>query len=248
MYKYALTLCLPLALVAGHKIEISDKDIDMLNSAISIQEEDELLSKYLPKDLPKPRAGIVINNNARFEKSISTLIKYDNQAAKMAKEKLEQEQQLNNTGYLIIDNKVFNDDKVANYKDLKLAFNYKPIRFKNKVKKYGFAPYGLINEKDEWLGIVEIFRDPSIGYCTYTKYNYKKAGGSVSLDGNMVTHKINGKATVISTHGLSGVGFMYNINWFDDEYDYKLECANKTKAYYKRDYLIQLAREIDNNG
>lgn len=247
MYRYALVLCLPLALIAANKIEVSEKDIEMLNNVMTIQEEDELLGKYLPKDLLKPNQGVIVNQNTHFEKSITDIIAHDNEAAKTAKIKLEQEKELNRTGYLQVNHKYIEDDKVENYRDINLAFDYIPIRFKGKVKKYGFAPYGIVNEKDEWLGIVEIFRDASIGYCTYTKYNYKKAGGSISLNGDMVTHKVNKKVTIISVHGLNGVGYMYDINWFDDEFDYKLECANKTKAYYKRDYLIQLAKDIDSN-
>lgn len=247
MRKLALMVVLPITVIATNKIDITNDDIEILNNAVTIEEENKIIEQHWPKDVPMPGKGVIIKNQNKLHKSI-TMSSYQNNeiAAKNAQMMLKKEREFNTTGYVEIDNNFYPDDKVNNISELQLAFDYKPLKLKTKVKKYGFSPYMTTNKNDGWLGVIEIFRDPSIGYCTYSKYSYKQASGTIELEGYMVNHKVNMKPTIATVEGLDSVAYLYSVNWFDDEYEHKLECANKTKAYYKRSYMIELAKEIDN--
>lgn len=244
--KYLGLTTLPIVVYAGQKIiNLSPKDLDAYAIAKNEQEQFEIISKYLPNDLPKPGSGLVI------KKSNKTRNVFNNESVQMDKNEannaLNKMHHFNNIifkGYSTHKQSYVLDDSVKTLDELPLAFDYMPNEYDKNVTFLGFAPYMSQNKQGEWVGVAETFYHKYLGACTFAKYDYKNTNSSILLDERDVKYLVNGEPTVVSVHGQKNKGFMYNITWIGKVYNNELECANKINNAQLMSKMLELAKNI----
>lgn len=145
-----------------------------------------------------------------------------------------------------------------NRNQVKLAFNqspsYKNIAHFREINTIGYVPFGSFQKKEDglsdktgWSGIVQFFDVKSIGTCAYSLKSVKASHTAAELALEDVTYAINSKATLTHTKGFPGSGFVYLVEWYDDQYFQELECANEKFSNEIKDSVINLAKKIDSN-
>jgi hypothetical protein len=137
-------------------------------------------------------------------------------------------------------------------KDLKLAFKFKGIKTnrlllaRGGITPLGSAPMGSFDKDDGgWSGVIQFFSVSNLGVCSYSVMNVKASGTSAQLAMEDVTYAIHDKATLTHTDGSKNSGFLYKVEWFDDENFHELECANKDYSSKIKQSVISLAKQID---
>jgi hypothetical protein len=138
-------------------------------------------------------------------------------------------------------------------RQLKLAFKFRGVEgddfllhANNNIKVLGAAPQGAFHDEfDGWSGAAQFFSMKNLGVCSYAVMNVKASGTSAMLAMEDVTYDINSKATLIHTEGSKNSGFLYKVEWFDDENFHELECANAQYSKQIKHEVIELARMID---
>lgn len=208
--------------------------------------------------LPLPNSGITIAPRASYKESK----KYLEQAANADKQRqtigyinvnTEQPKELIGIQQIIKKNKkqshVLDSENSTNMRenlsDLKLAFSFKPVP-KLLINKYiGVAPMGAFNENG-WSGAAEFFTKENIGTCSYGLMSIPVSQMSARLAAESVSYDINNKITIIEVSGNKKSGFIYNIQWYDEEYYHELECANMNFSKKIMKNEIELAKNIDN--
>jgi hypothetical protein len=221
-------------------------------------QEKENMKMLSDLGLPLPNSGIIIAPRASYNKSK----KYLDQAARVDKQRqtlgyinvnTEQPKKLlsiqqvvdkNRKQFHTVDSEKSTDMR-NNINDLKLAFVFKHIP-KSVVSKYiGVAPMGAFNENG-WSGAAEFFTNKDIGTCYYGLMSIPVSQMSARLAAESVSNDINNKVTIIEVSGNKKSGFIYNIQWYDDEYFHNLECANMSFSRKIMKFQIELAKHIDN--
>lgn len=141
--------------------------------------------------------------------------------------------------------------------EVKLAFNqhasFKNITHFKGLNTIGYVPFGSFRKKEDglsdktgWTGIVQFFDIKPIGTCAYSLKSVKASHTAAELALEDVTYSINSKATLTQIKGFPGSGFVYLVEWYDDEYFHELECANEKFSNEIKDSVIALAKKIDN--
>lgn len=131
----------------------------------------------------------------------------------------------------------------AKIDDLQLAFEYTPIPDSLVTQKIAFAPQGAYHENG-WSGAVEFFKLKE-SVCAYAERNVLVSGTSAQLAMEDVKYTVNNKPTLSKVTGNKKDGFIYKINWFDDDAFHELECANQQYSKTLNDGFIKLANSID---
>jgi hypothetical protein len=139
-----------------------------------------------------------------------------------------------------------------NIKDLKLAFTAKEISQNksllgsNDIKLLGVSPQGGFHEgKGGWSGVAQFFNVRNIGNCSYSVMNVKASGTSATLAMEDVVYEVNDKATIILVEGSEKSGFIYKIEWYDEDNFHELECANTSFSQELSNSVLSLAKNID---
>lgn len=109
----------------------------------------------------------------------------------------------------------------------------------------GYAAVGAYG-KEGWSGAKTFFKDQKFGVCEYQ--NMKIEG--VKIDDNVLSHEINDKPTIISSYGNSKDGYLYSIEWFDENsdktvIDQTISCAMPSKNESVISNIIELGKKID---
>ncbi|MEI6096061.1 MAG: hypothetical protein WCR08_11505 [Gammaproteobacteria bacterium] len=141
--------------------------------------------------------------------------------------------------------------------NLKLAFKFKGVSqskdqhtpkmaLENKIILIGAAPQGGFHEnKGGWSGAVQFFEMKNIGTCSYGLMNVKASNTAAELAIEDVTYLVNKKATITTVYGSPSTGFIYKVEWYDNENFHELECANMTYSPNLKQEVINLAKNID---
>jgi hypothetical protein len=128
--------------------------------------------------------------------------------------------------------------------DLSLAFQFKGLSKSNSTKVLGYAPVGSFHDNG-WSGVVQFFEQENIGSCSYTFSDLGISHGSIMVADDSVSYEVNSKVTLIDVSGSNTSGYVYKIDWFDDEGVHKLECANMKYSSVLANKTVALAKEID---
>ncbi len=221
-------------------------------------QEKENMKMLAELGLPLPNTGITIAPRASYNKSKKFLeqaanadkqrqtVGYINVNTEQPKELLSIQNVVNKNRkqFHIVDLEKSTDMK-SNITDLKLAFVFKPVP-KSLVSKYiGVAPMGAFTENG-WSGAAEFFTKKDIGTCSYGLMSIPVSKMSARLAAESVSNDINNKVTIIEVMGNQQSGFIYNIQWYDDEYFHELECASMNFSRKTLKFEIELAKHIDN--
>lgn len=140
--------------------------------------------------------------------------------------------------------------------DLKLAFKYEGVTQLQNVHSYrlssneitliGAVPQGGFHkEKGGWSGAAQFFSIKNIGTCSYGVINVKASNTAAELAAEDVTYVINKKPTISTVEGSPNTGFIYKIEWYDNENFHELECANLKYSSVLTKSVINLAKDID---
>lgn len=132
--------------------------------------------------------------------------------------------------------------------EIKMAYDFKGVPFHLTTKMLGVAPSVTFIQGQGWAGAMQFFETASLGNCSYRENNLKFSHGSAIIPEEDATNEVNGKITVAHVTGENSSGFLYNVDWYDNNFFRELKCA---KSDYQPDALlsaIQLARQIDSNG
>lgn len=137
-------------------------------------------------------------------------------------------------------------------KDLKLAFNFKGVpqgtvlSAAGNITLLGVAPQGGFHEdKGGWSGAGQYFDAKNIGSCSYGVMNVAASNTAAELAMEDVTYSVNNKATIITVEGNKSSGFLYKVDWYDDDNFHELECANMAYSKNTTNAVIALANQID---
>ncbi len=139
-----------------------------------------------------------------------------------------------------------------NINDLKLAFKFKGVPEGNSlasagtVTMLGIAPKGGFHEeKGGWSGAGQFFDAKNIGSCAYSVMNVKASNTAARLAIEDVTYDINNKVTISFVEGNKNSGFLYKVEWYDNDNFHELECANMKYSPEINRSVIELANRID---
>ncbi|MDP3705220.1 MAG: hypothetical protein Q8R24_04845 [Legionellaceae bacterium] len=117
------------------------------------------------------------------------------------------------------------------------------ISFIDKKDVIGFAAEGAY--KTGWSRVTEAFHYKHIGNCNYNIHNMKISHAGVKLFQEYVTYDINTKPSIIYIEGIPGMGFSYNVEWYDNNFAHKLTCAQHEYTKKTIVKLILLAKRLD---
>lgn len=100
--------------------------------------------------------------------------------------------------------------------------------------------------KDGWSGAKTFFADKDLGTCEYE--NVRIYG--LTIDNNAFNHDVNGKITTYNTYGDDKSGYLYTIDWFEENKDKTvlsntLTCAKLGNDLMMKEKLTSLANKID---
>jgi len=117
---------------------------------------------------------------------------------------------------------------------------------RSNVTLIGVAPQGAFHEESGgWSGVAQFFDVKNIGSCSYGVMNVKASGISALLAMEDVVYDVNNKATIILVEGCEKSGFIYKVEWYDNENFHELECANMEYSADINDAVVELAKKID---
>lgn len=130
--------------------------------------------------------------------------------------------------------------------DLKMA--YTPTQIPSSVADtyIGAAPYLTYLKDQGWVGAIQFFANKGVGYCSFSENNVKLSHGSIVIAKEDVRNDVNGKTTTVEVMGTPNSGFTYTVEWFDDTFFRKVECANNLYSSNLTLSVIKLAQLIDN--
>ncbi|MBA4697213.1 MAG: hypothetical protein H2069_07495 [Legionella sp.] len=130
--------------------------------------------------------------------------------------------------------------------DIHFAYTFIGVPKSEMKEFFGIAPVGAYVKEPQtgWTGGVEFFKT-SFAYCAYTEKNFNAGQGAVQVDQEVAQYDVNGKVTLIDIEGNENTGFLYRVNWFDNNYNRDLECAAKQYSDAVRKSTIELAKKID---
>ena len=93
--------------------------------------------------------------------------------------------------------------------------------------------------------MVELFTKRGLGNCNYEENNLKLMRSSIRIPSDIVTHQINEKVTTIEVEGNKKDGFLYTVEWYDNNFSRKLECVTSDYSKALLAIVIDTAKQID---
>ncbi len=133
----------------------------------------------------------------------------------------------------------------SSLRKLKMAYPATEIPASVADTYIGAAPYLTYLKDTGWVGSVQFFKNHNIGNCSFSENNIKLSHGSIIIAKEDVRTDVNGKTTTVEVMGTLDSGFTYTVEWFDDSYFRKVECANKHYSDELTNAVIGIAQEID---
>lgn len=132
--------------------------------------------------------------------------------------------------------------------DLKMAYNATQVPSSVANTYIGAAPYLTYLKDQGWVGAIQFFNNKSVGNCSFSENNIKLSHGSIVIAKEDVRNDVNGKTTTVEVMGKPDIGFTYTVEWFDDAFFRKVECANMKYSADITNSVIALANQIDANS
>jgi ferrochelatase len=73
----------------------------------------------------------------------------------------------------------------------------------------------------------------------------KQTKATIRIPADIVTHEVNHKISTSDVQGNSQDGFLYTVEWFDNQLSHKLECVTQTYSRETLSNVITMAKNID---
>lgn len=132
--------------------------------------------------------------------------------------------------------------------ELEMAYEFKGVPAHAVTTMLGVAPSVTYIKGQGWAGAMQFFEKAGLGNCSYRENNLKFSHGAAIIPEEDATRDVNGKITVATVTGENSNGFMYAVDWYDADYFRELKCAKTNYAADTMTAMLELARQIDNNG
>lgn len=130
--------------------------------------------------------------------------------------------------------------------DVTMAYPFKPVPSSAAKRVIMYAPTGVYVHDDKvegWVGLTEYF-ESNFATCSYEEVSVSLTGTATIMDRDTVTYEVANKAGEYFSTGDT-TGFLYQIEWFDNQFRHKLRCATKVFDLNMHDKVIELANVID---
>lgn len=135
-----------------------------------------------------------------------------------------------------------------NISEVEMAYEFHGVPSSAVSTILGVAPSVTYVKGLGWAGAMQFFEKSGLGICSYRENNLKYSHGAAVIAEEDVTKDINGKVTVANVTGEPNSGFMYSIDWYDNNYFRELKCANQNFNNSIMTSTLALALAIDNNS
>ena len=132
------------------------------------------------------------------------------------------------------------------FHELRMAYTPTEVPPSVATEYIGSAPYLTYLKDQGWVGVVQFFVNKDIGNCAFSENNVKLSHGSIIIAKEDVRDDVNGKTTTVEVMGTPNSGFTYTVEWFDNTFFRKVECANKHYSSDLTNLVIKIAQSIDN--
>lgn len=132
--------------------------------------------------------------------------------------------------------------------EIEMAYDFKGVPAHAITTMLGVAPSVTRIKGQGWAGAIQFFEKDGLGNCSYRENNLKFSHGAAIIPEEDVTKDVNGKVTVTNITGEPQAGFLYSVNWFDNNYFRELKCANEKFDPSIMRSVLELAKGIDDNG
>tara|TARA_R110000868_G_scaffold382331_1_gene648874 strand:+ start:770 stop:1489 length:720 start_codon:yes stop_codon:yes gene_type:complete len=140
---------------------------------------------------------------------------------------------------------VYDTNLKKNYQDIKLSFNFSGIKSIPKKDIIAYAAIGSYKKgkeykKEGWDSIRVFFAKP-YGICSYQFMHIINA----MLPAETTEYFVNNKPSFKEIEGNVNDGFVYRVNWYNNDSINILECANKNLDKNIIPQMIEASSAID---
>lgn len=257
MMKHKQLLCIALATISSLSFALTTEE--------RAQEEIENMKILAEKGLPLPDSGIQIVPRHSLKMNKETLARGKRDSSQIKKIGYvstynKQAQELLGFKTMVHSKKLLSTTRLpptstalrSSVRAIPLGFEYngmdKGFQALHGIEFIAATPMGgFHDEVAGWSGVAEFFNAKDIGSCSYSLMNVKTSHTAAQLAEEDVTYIINQKPTLSRIEGNNNSGFLYHIEWFDDQNFHELECANMKYSSGLNDSVIELAKAIDNH-
>ncbi|MBA2648974.1 MAG: hypothetical protein H0U75_05100 [Legionella sp.] len=130
--------------------------------------------------------------------------------------------------------------------ELKMAYSPTTVPSTAADEYIGAAPYLTYLQDRGWVGLIQFFTNKNVGNCSYSENNLKLSHGAIVIAKEDVRDDINGKVTTVEVVGTPEEGFTYSVEWFDNDFFKRVDCANKKYSANLTNAVIDIAKAIAN--
>ncbi len=129
--------------------------------------------------------------------------------------------------------------------EIQMAYPFKGVPDNEMDEFIGVAPGGSFLKQKGWTGAVQFFVNNKVGSCAFNEDSLIESHAGIEIAEELITYEVNNKITLMNIRGTKGKGFLYDIQWFDNNFIRQLECANKHYSEETKNNVIELVRRID---
>lgn len=138
----------------------------------------------------------------------------------------------------------------SNLEMIPLSIEFNKIYPSSTINIIGYTPQGgWEDDKHGWSGIVEFFELKDVGICDYGKQKIK----SMEMLDNVIKDNVNKKLTTTNIQGKPDKGYLYSIEWYEEDkndqlYENTVECENDKNDPNILNKITALACKIDSGN
>lgn len=132
--------------------------------------------------------------------------------------------------------------------EIEMAYDFKGVPAHAVTTMLGVAPSVTYIKGQGWAGAMQFFEKTGLGNCSYRENNLRFSHGGAIIPEEDATKEVNGKITITNITGEPKAGFLYSVDWYDNNYFRELKCANENYKPSTMNLVLELAQAIDNNS
>ena len=125
-----------------------------------------------------------------------------------------------------------------------MAYHFKGVPKEVATKNFGFAPILAYREGYGLVGVINLFK---AGYlnCEFNENSIQLSIVAMQIDENEMGYEVNKKFTETTISGNDDSGYMYSVDWYDNNFFRHLECADMVYSEDTMKQIISMACKID---